>query len=224
MFGKYGKRITDPAELREYRLSYVPAALRDQCQHVKCKTGDAEAWIWSDKGRAYAVGFSGRGKHPWSRNGGQGAAYYFKTPEARRSWVAELFADAMADAKRAEERKAQKAAARAKPHALQVGDVLRSSWGYDQTNIDYYEVTKLVGSQMVEVRRIACQSEETAHMQGVSVPAPGHYIGEPKRCKVSDYGNRDSVKVSEVAHAYKMTPRIVGGVKVFNSSSWTAYA
>ena len=28
---------------------------------------------------------------------------------------------------------------------LKVGDVLRSSWGYDQTNVDYYEVVELVG-------------------------------------------------------------------------------
>jgi hypothetical protein len=220
-FGHYGKRITNPAELAAARRFYVPA---ECAQHIKCKTGDAEAWIWTEKGRFYAVGFLGRAQNPWTRRGGVGSVFSFKNQESRRQWVADLFECATSAANRTAQRKAEKAAARAKGHALQVGDVLRASWGYDQTNIDYYEVTKLIGSQMVEIREIGCQSQETMSMQGESVPAPGHYIGEPKRCKVSDYGERDSVKVSSCANAYKMKPQIIGGMKIYGASHWMAYA
>lgn len=103
--------------------------------------------------------------------------------------------------------------------------MLRASWGYDQTNIDYYEVTKLVGSQMVEYRQIGCESVTTEFMQGKSVPSPGKYISEPKRARVSDYGNRDSIKAHDSANAYLMKPEILpGGVKVYQASHWTAYA
>ena len=37
---------------------------------------------------------------------------------------------------------------------LEVNDILYSSWGYDQTNIDFYKVKKLVGKTMVEVVKI----------------------------------------------------------------------
>lgn len=39
-------------------------------------------------------------------------------------------------------------------HTLKVGDILYSSWGYDQTNISWYQVTQLVGKQSVKIRKI----------------------------------------------------------------------
>ena len=41
----------------------------------------------------------------------------------------------------------------AAPHDLKVGDILYSSWGYDQTNIDFYQVTA-VGVHSVKIREI----------------------------------------------------------------------
>jgi hypothetical protein len=41
---------------------------------------------------------------------------------------------------------------------LVVGDIMVSSWGYEQTNVDYYQVVELVGQQSVKVRRIAAES------------------------------------------------------------------
>lgn len=35
------------------------------------------------------------------------------------------------------------------------GDVYVCSWGYDQTNVDAYQVVRVVGKRMVEVRQIA---------------------------------------------------------------------
>lgn len=49
---------------------------------------------------------------------------------------------------------------RAKPHELKVGDVLRASWGYDQTNIDYYQVLRVIGKSMVEIQEIASDGYE----------------------------------------------------------------
>ena len=34
---------------------------------------------------------------------------------------------------------------------LKVGDYLYESWGYDQTNIDFYKVTELVGKSSVKI-------------------------------------------------------------------------
>lgn len=29
-----------------------------------------------------------------------------------------------------------------KPHTLKVGDIITNSWGYDQTNVDWYRITR----------------------------------------------------------------------------------
>lgn len=215
-----------PDELRAWRRAYIPAAHRDTAQHARCKLGTAEAWTWTDgkTGKPCAVAFFGASAKPYSGRGSTGSAYTFRTPDARRAWVAECFHRAALHAERIAKTRAEKAERRAKPHGLKVGDILRSSWGYDQTNIDYYEVTRLIGAQMVEIREIAARAQETGFMSGDSVPAPGQYIGKPERRRVSDHGERDSVKVSECAHAYLMRPTVVGGVKCYGPSHWTAYA
>ena len=55
---------------------------------------------------------------------------------------------------------------------LEIGDVLRSSWGYDQTNIDYYKVVELIGKSMVDIVEIGQQRVETGSMQGNVVNYP----------------------------------------------------
>ncbi|MDR0576110.1 MAG: hypothetical protein LBI87_00860 [Candidatus Accumulibacter sp.] len=110
-----------------------------------------------------------------------------------------------------------------KSHNLNVGDVLMASWGYEQTNIDYYEVTRLVGRHSVEIREIARQSQGTHWLQGECVPVKGRYVGEPIIKRVRSDGL--SVKIfSWGAWARKKESRIVGGVEVFSPDHWTAYA
>jgi hypothetical protein len=48
---------------------------------------------------------------------------------------------------RREERKSFK-------HTLKEGDILSCSWGYDQTNVDFYQVTKVVSDKTVKIRQI----------------------------------------------------------------------
>ena len=44
---------------------------------------------------------------------------------------------------------------RSKPHTLTMGDILYTSWGYDQTNVDFYQVVELIGKCTVIIREIA---------------------------------------------------------------------
>lgn len=37
---------------------------------------------------------------------------------------------------------------------VQVGDIFESSWGYDQTNVDFFQVIELVGQTSVRVREV----------------------------------------------------------------------
>lgn len=123
-----------------------------------------------------------------------------------------------------QERKAKQKAERNKPHNVKIGDVFRCSWGYDQTNIDYYEVTKVIGA-MVEICEIGQMSEETGFMSGECVPETGRYIGKPMRKKVSMYGDSPSIRITSFSSAYRIEPVArIADKPVFAASHWTAYA
>lgn len=134
-------------------------------------------------------------------------------------WYAGILSAAQAKAAR----KAEKAAAMAKPQtALVVGDVLVSSWGYEQTNYDYYQVIRLVGARSVEIRKIASLSEETGYMQGDCVPSKNNFTGPAMVKRVDERG---AVKVHTWGvFATKHQPQIIGGVEVFKPHRFTAYA
>jgi len=149
----------------------------------------AEVWSWEiekdGKSKLYAIAFAGSAfKASWY--------YSFRNKEDREKRIAEFF-DGIASWK--EMRAKAKAERLAAPRDLEVGDVLMASWGYDQTNIDYYEVTKLIGKCMVEMREIAAESEETGFMSGRCVPKPGAFI-EGKE-PIRGMARNGSVKVRE---------------------------
>ena len=68
-------------------------------------------------------------------------------------------------------------AERRKPHSFQVGDIVRNTWGYEQTNVDFYEVVRISPSS-VWLRPLQQETTETSFMAGTTVPLPGQYRGE----------------------------------------------
>jgi len=97
-----------------------------------------------------------------------------------------------------EERKAEQKAFKT---SLQVGDVLYSSWGYDQTNIDWYQVVEVKPSgKSVVIRRIAGDTIENGFMSGYTTPCPDHFVGEEqlKRVQVGD-----TLTITSYASAWK---------------------
>lgn len=78
-------------------------------------------------------------------------------------------------------------AERNQPHTLKVGDILDGIWGYEQTNVEFYQVVEVPSSQYVMIRKLAqVITEETGYMQGRCMPAKDQFIGESLRRKVSD--------------------------------------
>lgn len=86
-------------------------------------------------------------------------------------------------------------------NGLSVGDIWYSTWGYEQTNVDFYEVTK-VTKCMVTLTRIGSEKDESGWCQGTCTPKPGCYIGKPIRRKFSMYGEQLLVSVNSYANAY----------------------
>ena len=61
-----------------------------------------------------------------------------------------------------QERKEENAAAKASDF-YKLGDVIVNSWGYDQTNIEFYQVVKIM-NKTIEIREIAQMSEPDSMM------------------------------------------------------------
>lgn len=104
---------------------------------------------------------------------------------------------------------------------LELGDVLRASWGYEQTNIDYYQVTELIGKTMVVIVEIAKDSKPSGQDHGKCWPLVNEFIGKPLRRRA----NGKSVSVDKVRYASKIEPKSISssGIKFYGPSDWSSW-
>ena len=81
------------------------------------------------------------------------------------------------------------AAAAAEPvskFGIKVGDILEDSWGYEQTNVDFYLVTKIISACKIEIVELGhIQVETESSMSGYVMPDTDRRIGDPVQKIVS---------------------------------------
>jgi len=103
-------------------------------------------------------------------------SWLFRTESHAREYVKELSDNNKARQEyKAKEKDANKARQSQFKALLQVGSILYTSWGHDQTNVEFYQVTKKEGCT-VELRELAQERKETGRMSGQCVPVPDHFI------------------------------------------------
>ena len=85
---------------------------------------------------------------------------------------------------------------------VNIGDIYVTSWGYDQTNIDYYKVTN-VKNKTVNLVSIGQKRNYTGHMQGECVPDPSVVGNKIYTKRIIDNGNSVSFKMTSYSWAYK---------------------
>mgnify|MGYP003648255435 CR=1 FL=1 len=75
--------------------------------------------------------------------------------------------------------------------AIQVGDLFRNSWGYDQTNVDFYEVVGLTPSgKSVRVRPVAQEIVRAGVGTDYVRAVRGAYRGESETRRINSYEYR----------------------------------
>ena len=129
---------------------------------------ESSAVVYTYEGRnPCAIGYSGKRKREdWN--------YSFRSIESRDQAIKNHFDNVRDRERRAQERKRKKA----KPHNIQVGDIFVYSWGYEQTNVDYFEVVATT-PKTVKVREIAKEiTETTGWMCGTCQPRPGAFLDD----------------------------------------------
>lgn len=185
------------------RSFYIPAG----AVKVADKASDAVAYIFEQAGRPCAKVFFGKQAKP--------VGYHsFKTAAQRETSVIRYFEGRRATLAAKSGYKAN----RLVKNALVVGDILSASWGYEQTNVDFYEVTEIAGQHVV-ICKIGVDSQDTGWAQGRCVPQSGAFVGEPMQ-KLVQYG--DQVKVGHT-HASKWNTSTVAGVPVGPALHFSSY-
>ncbi|MBW3636659.1 MAG: hypothetical protein KY445_09385, partial [Armatimonadetes bacterium] len=76
---------------------------------------------------------------------------------------------------------------------FKAGDILQHSWGYEQTNVDFYQVLS-VTAKFLTVRRISgriIQDAGTGAMAGRCEPVPDAFTGEAEKIAARKYSKWD---------------------------------
>lgn len=82
---------------------------------------------------------------------------------------------------------------------VKVGDIFTSTWGYEQTNRNFYQVVALNGKTMVTLREIGAEfvRSDTA-MSGYLKPKKDVFVGDEVRRKAHVDGGDVWVKLNTV--------------------------
>jgi hypothetical protein len=149
---------------REYHL---PDSVRGMPPVVPEGT-DIAAWKYERNGVPYGIAFMGKSNKPvWHyrlRNDAEFDKILNELADRRREYL---------KSKQDEQNERKNFL-----HDVKIGDIYSTSWGYDQTNIDFYEVTAIKG-KVVEVREVAKKDVSEAGDRGYDrvIAVPGRYVG-----------------------------------------------
>jgi len=50
---------------------------------------------------------------------------------------------------------------------IKTGDIFKCSWGYDQTNTDFYQVVRVISEKTIELRMIKSKQVDDHHVEPV---------------------------------------------------------
>lgn len=168
----------------------------------------------STKEPLVAMGFSGKRSKPnWHIR--------FTSEQTKHKKIS----DSLANLLNHEETKAKRRQARLAEHDVAVGDVFSCSWGWEQTNVEYFEVTALVGKNSCKARKIRQARESTGLDTGECAPLLGHYLDEEKTYRINCAFNEPEIRIYSFANATRIKPiAVLGDKKIFQTANWSSYA
>lgn len=174
---------------------------------VADKQSDAVAYLHTNRnGQPCAACFAGKQAKP--------AQHYRYANDARReAGVRAFFESRRETLKRGEARRAER---KAFAHSCQVGDIYRTNWGYDQTNVEFFEVVEIRGKYAV-LREIASASSDDGHGSEQCVAQSGEYLkpryeGDDRGLPIRRLIQEGHIKIDDVRYAWPWGKRVAGVV------------
>lgn len=183
------------------REFYVPKG----AMKITDKQSSAVAYVQTyDSGRVHALGLFGKAQKP-------NFHYTFKSVERAERHVRQFFQNCREHQANRAQRKEQRTIF---AHAAKVGDVYKTCWGYDQTNVEFFEIVEIKGKYAI-LREIAAESISNGSGQDRLMPMSGAFL-EP-RYKDDDRGlpirrliQDGYIKIDEVRHGRPWGTRVAG--------------
>lgn len=161
---------------------------------VTVKGAEAVAYLYTSPWTQAlcAIGYQGKAKKP-------AFDYAFPTADARTKYVSTWVQNVLAaEATKQQEREEK----RAWEHGLTVGTILYGSWGYEQTQCEFYEVVEVRGKS-VFIRELCAEVvRANSSMSDFRKPRPGCYFSETvlRRIPQRGYKGEPSVKLNDFCH------------------------
>jgi hypothetical protein len=175
---------------------------------VADKLSDAVAYLSINaRGKARATIFVGKQAKPISD-------YWYGTDERRAAAVKTAFENRRAwQARKVARREERKAFA----HTVKIGDIYHTSWGYDQTNVEFFQVVEVRGKHAV-LRQIGAERE--GYDRGTAKPVKDNfleprYVGDDTGAPIRRLIRDGHIKIDDVRYAW---PTQAGA-----THHWTAY-
>lgn len=152
----------------------------------------------TDEKKPWALAYIGRATKPRFN-------YTFPTIKRRDEYVAEWLQsqqrqheqNKIAAAKLAEFKKTFK-------NPYSIGDILYNSWGWEQTNIDFYQVIELKSRALI-VREINQDRVYSHSMAGDTSPVPDAFVSDPQKINIrisAGYNGGDPHVCLKSKHGY----------------------
>lgn len=105
--------------------------------------------------------------------------YYFLSEKTREDYLQKVISRRQAFWDSKEERKQEKLIRKKEAiKTFEVGDILYTMWGYDQTNVDFYQIIEKKNSSVI-IREIAKRTTEDGFMSGHTTALKDEFTGEP---------------------------------------------
>lgn len=107
---------------------------------------------------------------------------------------------------------------------VHVGDLFYASWGYEQTNIDYFQVVALKGAHTAVLREVGCEYVGGFGFSGNKRPLRNHFTSEETytvRTRKSRYyrDERVEIKAPHISSGHFLT-----ATNDFEEHAYTSYA
>lgn len=156
-----------------YQARVCHGGIPADAKEVIYPEGRCVVYLYTIGTSARAIAFEGNRVKPcWS--------YRFGSEDKRAEYVSEWVNTCTA---REREREVSRRTVEAYRHPLKVGQVLYSTWGYEQTNVDFYKVVRVL-PKSVEIQEIGTFKRYSGAMVGTALPDPKGAHGEPFRRRV----------------------------------------
>lgn len=173
---------------REFYMNQIPFEAR-----IIEREGGV-GWEYEKEGVPCAMLFRGKAQKPtaWHR---------FQTEERRTAFIEKFFQEIQQNIEWKRKRKEEAAKELEKAYGgLEVGAIFSSSWGYEQTNVNFYQVVEIRGKNLT-IQEIGQKIVSESVGSEMVAPAPEKKIGKTFTKRLNSTGGL-TIESFEIARPY----------------------